>query len=146
VEQALSSASPAPAADPAPAATPNAPANSPGQAASPAAGAQRLPWPEDQALPLAELLSILYWLQQHAVRLQLAPGAGADLYMDPDLEVYAAVRVPTLSMQSRPTLIGGEASQQRQGEQFPAPSTHANVLLCCQHTAGCAVLLSCLLC
>jgi hypothetical protein len=119
MEQALSSATPAPAAEPAPAPTPDAPANSPGQAAPPPAAAQRLPWPEDQPLPLAELLSILYWLQQHAVRLQLAPGAGADLYMDPDLEVYAAVRVPALSMQSRPTLIGGEGSQQRQGKHFP---------------------------
>lgn len=115
VEQALSSTAPAPAADPAAAATPDAPASSPGQAATGAAAAQRLPWLEDQPLPLAELLGLLYWLQQHAVRLQLAPGAAADLYMDPDLEVYAAVRVPTLSMQSRPTLIGGEASRQRQG-------------------------------
>lgn len=114
-EQALSTAGTAAAADAAPAATPDAPANSPGQVATAAAAAQRLPWPEDQPLPLAELLSLLYWLQQHAVRLQLAPGAAADLYMDPDLEVYAAVRVPMLLMQSRPTLIGGDASQQRQG-------------------------------
>jgi hypothetical protein len=117
VEQALASASPVPAAEPFPAAaTPDAPAASPGLTASAAAALQRLPWPEDQPLPLAELLGLLYWLQQHAVRLQLAPGAAADLYMDPDLEVYAAVRVPMLCMQSRPTMIGGEASQQRQGE------------------------------
>jgi hypothetical protein len=127
MEQALSTAVPAPAANAAPATTPDAPASSPGLAAFAAASAQRLPWPEDQPLPLAELLSLLYWLQQHVVRLQLAPGAPADLYMDPDLEVYAAVRVPMLSMQSRPTLIGGEGTQQRQGE----PET------CCLCTTTC---------
>lgn len=119
MEEALSASSSArgssaTASDPAPAAasTPDAPANSPpGLSASAAAAAQLLPWPEHQ-LPLAELLSLLYWLQQHVVRLQLAPGASADLYMDPDLEVYAAVRVPMLAMQSRPTLIGGEGSRQ----------------------------------
>jgi hypothetical protein len=116
MEQALSTAGATPVADAAPASPPDAPASSPGLAAFAAASAQRLPWPEDQPLPLAELLSLLYWLQQHAVRLQLAPGASADLYMDPDLEVYAAVRVPMLSMQSRPTPIGGEGTQQRQGE------------------------------
>lgn len=72
---------------------------------------QMLPWPADQ-LPIVELLTLLFWLQQHAVRLQLAPGACADLYLDPDLDVYAAVKVPVLAMQSRPTLISGGLSTQ----------------------------------
>lgn len=67
---------------------------------------RQLPWPADE-LPIVELLSLLHWLQQHVVRLQLAPGGCADLYLNPDLEVYAAVRVPLLAMQSRPTLISG---------------------------------------
>lgn len=66
----------------------------------------QLPWAADE-LPVVELLSLLHWLQQHVVRLQLAPGGSADLYLDPDPEVYAAVRVPLLAMQSRPTLISG---------------------------------------
>jgi len=114
LEEALAAARPAAAADAAPTPSPSAPASSPGLAATAAAAAQRLPWPENQ-LPLAELLNLLFWLQQHAVRLQLAPGAAADLYLDPDLEVYAAVRVPMLALQSRPTLIAGETTQRQQG-------------------------------
>lgn len=115
MEEALAGQRPSPAAEVAAALTPDAQANSPaGLAATTAMRAQRLPWPEDQ-LPLADLLGLLYWLQQHAVRLQLAPGAAADLYMDPDLEVYAALRVPMLAMQSRPTLIGGDHTQQQEG-------------------------------
>eukprot|EP00775_Hariotina_reticulata_P006353 gene6353-6586_t len=75
---------------------------------------QILPWPADQ-LPIVELLTLLFWLQQHAVRLQLAPGTCADLYLDPDLDVYAAVKVPVLAMQSRPTLISGGLSTQAAG-------------------------------
>jgi hypothetical protein len=67
---------------------------------------RQLPWAANE-LPIVELLSLLHWLQQHVVRLQLAPGGCADLYLNPDLEVYAAVRVPLLAMQSRPTLISG---------------------------------------
>jgi hypothetical protein len=70
-----------------------------------------LPWPADQ-LPTVELLTLLFWLQQHAVRLQLAPGGCADLYLDPDFDVYVAVKVPVLAMQSRPTLISGGVSTQ----------------------------------
>ncbi|KAF6253188.1 hypothetical protein COO60DRAFT_1463300 [Scenedesmus sp. NREL 46B-D3] len=70
---------------------------------------RQLPWAADE-LPVVELLSLLHWLQQHVVRLQLAPGGCADLYLNPDLEVYAAVRVPLLAMQSRPTLISGGAT------------------------------------
>lgn len=68
--------------------------------------AHQLPWAADQ-LPIAELFALLQWLQQSVVRLQLAPGGTADLYLDPRLEVYAALRVPVLAMQSRPTLITG---------------------------------------
>jgi hypothetical protein len=67
---------------------------------------RQMPWAANE-LPIVELLSLLHWLQQHVVRLQLAPGGCADLYLNPDLEVYAAVRVPLLAMQSRPTLISG---------------------------------------
>jgi hypothetical protein len=70
------------------------------------APARQLPWPANE-LPVVELLSLLHWLQQHVVRLQLAPGGCADLNLNPELEVYAAVRVPLLAMQSRPTLISG---------------------------------------
>jgi hypothetical protein len=79
-----------------------APAASPG--GSQPAPARQMLWAANE-LPIVELLSLLHWLQQHVVRLQLAPGGCADLYLNPELEVYAAVRVPLLAMQSRPTLI-----------------------------------------
>lgn len=75
---------------------------------TPALQAHQLPWPADQ-LPIAELFDLLHWMQQGVVRLQLAPGGTADLYLDPQLEVYAALRVPVLGMQSRPTLVAGGA-------------------------------------
>jgi hypothetical protein len=83
-------------------------------ASSATAAAQLLPWSEHQ-LPLVELLVLLHWLQQHTVRLQLAPGSSADLYVDPELQVFTAVRVPALAMQSRPSLVGGGIPQQRSG-------------------------------
>lgn len=77
--------------------------------------AHQLPWAADQ-LPIAELFSLLQWMQQSVVRLQLAPGGTADLYLDPQLEVYAALRVPALAMQSRPTLITGGLGNQTLGK------------------------------
>lgn len=75
----------------------------------------QLPWPADQ-LPIPELFSLLQWMQQSVVRLQLGPGGTADLYLDPQLELYAALRVPALAMQSRPTLISSGNGSQSLGE------------------------------
>eukprot|EP00878_Enallax_costatus_P006928 GHUV01007260.1.p1 GENE.GHUV01007260.1~~GHUV01007260.1.p1 ORF type:complete len:2890 (+),score=849.52 GHUV01007260.1:2-8671(+) len=90
------------------------PSSSSDPAASSPLQAHQLPWAADQ-LPIAELFALLQWMQQSVVRLQLAPGGTADLYLDPQLEVYAALRVPVLAMQSRPTLITGGVGNQTLG-------------------------------
>jgi hypothetical protein len=94
--------------------------------------ARQLPWAANE-LPIVELLSLLHWLQQHVVRLQLAPGGCADLYLNPDLEVYAAVRVPLLAMQSRPTLISGGSTGIGGFAVAVSWSTCAQVYADCQH-------------
>ncbi|WIA12623.1 hypothetical protein OEZ85_006280 [Tetradesmus obliquus] len=103
VEEAMEAASASPSSSTASSGTSTAAATPGGNQQLPV---RQLPWPADE-LPIVELLSLLHWLQQHVVRLQLAPGGCADLYLNPDLEVYAAVRLPLLAMQSRPTLISG---------------------------------------
>jgi hypothetical protein len=74
-----------------------------------------LQWTPSQ-LPLVELLELLSWLQQHVVRLQLPPGGCADLHLDPSREVYAALRVPALAMQGRPTLLSSDAGVRQHAE------------------------------
>lgn len=69
------------------------------------------------SIPQDEVLSLLRWLQCHVSFLAMEPGEVGDLFVNLAGDVFAAVQVKSLSMQSKPTLVNAAG---RYGGRWPA--------------------------